>query len=299
MVNVPKVERNVVIYESKRLAIAVFGTFLYALGMNLFVVPLGLYTGGIMGICQLIRTLLIQYLGFSFGGFDISGLIYYIINIPLFIVLMKRVGRRFFAKTLICVTSMSFFLFAIPIPHTALLEDVLASCLIAGLICGGGIGLTLKMGSSNGGTDALGILLIRWRKDFSVGKVSMFVNFLLYGICLFLFDIQIVIYSVIYAAVSAFAVDKAHSQNINVEVKIITKKNRKEMEKEIFAKMERGITEWESLGAYTDEESAVLYILISKYEIGRLKHIVLKHDPGAFIVFNEGVRVEGHFLKRL
>ena len=86
------------------------------------------------------------------------------------------------------------------------------------------------MGSSDGGTDVLGILLIRWKKDFSVGKVNLIVNIALYSVCLFLFDVQTVIYSLIYASVSAFAVDKVHSQNISVEVNIITKNACAEME---------------------------------------------------------------------
>lgn len=299
MDKIPKFQKDVVIYEIKRLLGAVGGMFLYAAGMNLFVVPHGLYTGGVMGICQVIRTLLTEYAGLSFHNFDISGLIYYLFNIPLFIVAMKKLGRIFFTKTVACVTAMSFFLFIIPVPGIPIMEDLLASCLIGGILCGTGIGISLKMGSSDGGTDVLGVLLIRWKKDFSVGKVNLIVNIFLYSVCLFLFDVQTVIYSLIYASVSAFAVDKVHSQNINVEVNIITKNACVEMEQEIFRKMERGITKWKALGAYTDENTEVLYVVVSKYEVGRLKHIISKYDPKAFIVVNEGVNVDGHFLKKL
>ena len=67
----------------------------------------------------------------------------------------------------------------------------------------------------------------------------------------------------------------------------------------IFQKLERGITTWKGLGAYTDENTEVLYMVVSKYEVGRLKHIIRKYDPKAFIVVNEGVNVDGHFLKKL
>lgn len=108
MNRIPKLERKLVIYETRRLLGAVAGTALYAVGMNLFVVPHGLYTGGMMGICQVIRTLLIQYAGLPLESFDIAGLIYYIFNIPLFIIAMKKLGKIFFTKTLVCVTAMSF-----------------------------------------------------------------------------------------------------------------------------------------------------------------------------------------------
>lgn len=299
MAKIPKIERERALYETRRLIVAVAGTALYAVGMNLFVVPHSLYTGGVMGICQVIRTLLMRYTSLPLQNFDIAGIIYYIVNIPLFFIAMKKIGKIFFTKTLVCVTAMSFFLSVITVPKVPIMGDLLASCLIGGILCGTGIGISLKMGSSDGGTDVLGILLIRWKKDFSVGKVNLIVNIALYGVCLFLFDVQTVIYSLIYASVSAFAVDKVHSQNINVEVNIITKNATEEMEQEIFSKMERGITKWKALGAYTDENTELLYMVVSKYEIGRLKHIIKKYDPHAFVVVNEGVNVDGHYLKKL
>lgn len=80
---------------------------------------------------------------------------------------------------------------------------------------------------------------------------------------------------------------------------VITKVHSKEMEAEIFMKLGRGMTKWESCGAYTSEHSEMLYILLSKYEVGRLKHIVHKYDPAAFIVVQEGVHVDGNYLKKL
>ena len=94
------------------------------------------------------------------------------------------------------------------------------------------------MGASLGGTDIIALLLIKWKKNISVGKVNIITNAVLYGICLFLFDVSTVIYSLIYAAVSAFAVDHEHSQNINVEVRIITKLDDKGLEQEILQKMD-------------------------------------------------------------
>lgn len=108
MANIPKIERERALYETRRLFVAVAGTALYAVGMNLFVVPHGLYTGGVMGICQVIRTLLMRYTSLPLQNFDISGIIYYIVNIPLFFIAMKKLGKVFFTKTLVCVTAMSF-----------------------------------------------------------------------------------------------------------------------------------------------------------------------------------------------
>lgn len=292
--------KDVVREQGKRLFFALCGAAIYAVGVNFFVVPVSLYSGGLMGASQVIRTVLVSYLDLPLGSFDIAGLIYYAVNIPILILAMKNISKQFFVKTIACVTIQTVFLSLIPIPAQPLLpNDVLASSVIGGLICGYGMGLALRMGGSLGGTDIIGMLLIKWKKDISVGKVSLAVNAVLYTVCLFLFDVSTVIYSLIYAAVSSLAVDHGHAQNINVQVQIITKRDNRELEQEIFQKMNRGITRLDSTGAYTNEKSNMLFILISKYEVAQLRQIVLKYDPQAFIVMNEGVTVVGHYLKKL
>ena len=287
-------------YQINRYLGAIAGAVIYSLGINLFIVPVSLYSGGIMGFAQVIRTVLVGYLHLPFQNFDVAGVIYYLINAPILLLSMKRIGRRFFVKTVMCVTIVTVLLSVIPIPAQPILpEDTLACCVIGGIICGVGMGLALKCGGSLGGTDIVGMMLIKWRRDFRVGRVNMSVNVVLYGICLFLFNVPTVIYSLIYAFVSAFAIDKVHAQTINVEVRVITKTKDEEMEKEIFDELDRGVTKWEAVGAYTDEPVHVLYILASKYELSQLKHIVYKHDPHAFVVIDEGVSVVGNYKMRL
>lgn len=285
------------VYEGQRTLISIVGAFLYAAGINLFVVPAELYTGGLMGICQVIRTVLVDFCHLNFQGFDIAGLIYYIINVPIFVIAFTRIGRRFFVKTLVAVTSITVFMSVIP--AVVIVEDTMAACVVGGIISGAGVGIMLRMGSSGGGMDVIGILLTMWKKDFSVGKVNLLVNLVLYGTCFFLFDLEIVVYSVIYAAVYSVAMDKVHTQNINVEVNIITKADTTTLEREVFEELGRGITKWTSMGAYTYEKSHILYIMLSKYEVSRLKAIVHKYDSNAFIVVNEGVSVDGNYLKKL
>ncbi len=294
------IKKEVMAAEGKRLIIALGGAAVYALGMNLFVVPNKLYSGGLMGGAQVIRTLLVDYLHLPLGNFDIAGLIYYAVNVPILLLAMKNIGKQFLVKTIACVTAMTVFLSLIPIPAQPLLpNDVLACSVIGGIMCGFGMGTALRMGGSLGGTDIIGMLMIKKKNNVSVGRLSLTVNLVLYTICLFLFDVSTVIYSLIYAFVSSFSIDREHSQNINVEVQIITKNDNRAMEEEIFRELNRGITRLDSTGAYTNEKSNILYILISKYEVSRLKSIVLKYDPQAFIVMNEGVTVVGHYIKRL
>lgn len=284
-------------YEGKRTLACILAALMYAVGLNLFVVPAKLYSGGLMGICQVVRTLLVDYLHMDFQSFDIAGIIYYIINIPIFIIAFTRMGRKFFAKTMVTVTAMTIFLSVVPIVQVV--EDDVAACVVGGIISGAGIGIVLRMASSGGGLDVVGVLLTKWKRDFSVGKVYLMVNMTLYLVCLFLFDVEIVVYSVIFAAVHSLAIDKVHTQNINVEANIITKIGSVDLEKAIMEELGRGITKWATLGAYTYEQSHMLYITLSKYEVSRLRAVVREYDPNAFIVINEGVTVSGNFLKKL
>lgn len=290
-------KREELIYEGKRSLACIAGAAVYAVGINLFVVPAGLYAGGIMGISQVIRTLLTEYLHLNFGTLDIAGLIYYVINIPIFILAFTRLGKNFFVKTLITVTAMSAFLSAIP--PTKIVEDNMAACVVGGILAGAGLGMVLRLGSSGGGMDVIGVILAKWKRDFSVGKVNLLMNLALYGTCLFLFDEAVVVYSIIYAAASSLAMDRMHTQNINVEVNVITKVNTAELEKEVFNELGRGITKWAALGAYTNDQTHILYITLSKYEVNHLKTIIRKYDENAFIVVNEGVTVVGHYMRKL
>ncbi|MBR1583904.1 MAG: YitT family protein, partial [Spirochaetales bacterium] len=260
----------------ERYLMCVIGGALYAVGVNLFIVPFNLYSGGLVGIAQLIRTILSDYIHIEFGSKDIAGIIFYALNLPILIYAFPRLDKLFFLKTLVAVTSLTLAMSLIP--TTVIVDDCLASTIVGAFVSGAGIGLVLRMSSSTGGMDIIGMLISKSHSNIRVGQVNLAVNLVIYAVCLFLFDVQIVVYSVIFAVVHAFAIDKFHAQNINVEVKIITKTNPDDIEYEVFTKMGRGVTELHSIGAYTHEDEHMLYILISKYEVHQLRQIVRKYD---------------------
>lgn len=281
----------------KSYLIAISGTALLTIGINLFIVPLGLYTGGFIGIGQIIRTLLVDYLGFSFGNFDIAGALYYILNIPLFIIAYKNLGRDFFVKTIVCVTFQSLFLLVVRVPEEPIITDIIGACLIGGIIGGFGVGITLRAGGSGGGQDILGVYLTKKKDNFSVGKLSIIINAFVFGVCALLFDISIVIYSVIFMAVMSIVIDKCHYQNIKTTALIFTKSP--EIRKLITSEIERGATCWKGEGAFTGEETNVIYTAVSKYEVGNLIKRVQEIDENAFVVVQEDLTIAGNFEKRL
>jgi len=276
------------------------GVAVYSVGINLFLRPLHLYSGGFMGFSQLFTTLLRDYLGVNTGKIDLSGIIYYVLNIPGLIIAFLSMRRRFFFKTIFTVSCITISLTLVPIPAVPVLEEKIANCLIAGLMAGLGTGYILRMGACDGGMDLVGMLLIQKKGNFSVGRVNICANLVLYGICLLLFDIPIVIYSLIYSVVTSLMCDRIHIQNINAQVLIVTKLSDIEpLEIELMGQMHRGLTRWNAAGGYTGAQENVLMTVISKYEIAQLRSIVHQYDPHAFVMVDEGVGVDGNFRKKL
>lgn len=276
----------------------IIGSVLYAIGINLFITPKGLYTGGLIGLCQLIRTFLVNVLGINIGNFDLVGLLFFILNIPILLLAFKSIGRRFLVKTIITVITMTVALSVITVDKP-IIDDMLTSCLIGSIIAGVGTGLTLMSTASGGGLDVLGIFFTKKYKNMSFGKVNIFINGIIFILCFLNFPVEIVVYSIISIVFYSIVVDKMHQQNISVKALIFTKAETKPIESHIFNELERGITYWDGKGAFTNDATKVLCICLSKYEVDRLKTIVHTYDKDAFFIFEEGVKVDGNFTKKL
>ena len=197
--------------EGSRVAIAVLATFLYAVGVNLFIVPVGLYSGGVVGLSQVLRTVLAQRAALP-AGVDIAGILYFLLNVPMLFLGWRELGRGFLVRTLICVGASSLFLSIIPAPASPILDERLAACVVGGILCGFALGLALTCGCSTGGLDIIGLCLSKRGSHFTVGRFSMSFNVLLYAACALLFDIQTAIYSVIYTVFCSLFIDRGHQQ---------------------------------------------------------------------------------------
>ncbi len=283
-----------------KVPVIILGAVVYAFGVNYFLKPMNLYSGGFMGICQLVQTLLRDYAKILPQHVDITGILYWVLNMPALIYAWLKMRRRFFYKSVLAVAATTVALALVPIPEQPILTDFLGNAIIAGLISGAGAGMVLRMGAADGGLDLVGMIFISLRGKSSVGQVGMAVNMVLYAIFIVLFGIQTVIYSIIYSSFSSAACDKMHTQNISAQFMVISSlKDTSALETEIMGKLNRGITRMQAEGAFTGEERKVLLIMASKYEVNRLRGIIRRHDPQAFVIVNEGVNVDGNFVKKL
>lgn len=277
-----------------QLACIVAGGLIYALGMNIFIIPQELYSGGAVGFAQLLEIFVVKILHVE-GG-NVYGIIYIAINIPLFFVALKALGRRFFWGTLFGAGSISLFTAIIPITNK-LQVDTITSLLMGGIVTGVGVGIILLAGGSGGGLDIIAVWATQKYRDASVGKISLYFNIFLYASLLLMSDAKTIIYSLIYMFIFTIVLDKCHFQNINVRMMIFSKVPG--IDEAILEKTGRGVTKWNGTGSYTGDETSVMVSCINKYEIGEFENIIHQIDPDAFIIRDENVRIHGNFEKRL
>lgn len=282
--------------SGKTLLLLVFGSLLFSCALNWFIVPAGLFNGGFLGIAQLLQYLLKEVLRLPLPDIDWAGILYYLINLPL-LYLSYRLDRGFFIKTMICVPCYTLFLTIVPIPDAPVFADRLTACLVGGLLAGVGAGMTLLSGGSGGGEEILGVYFTVRNPKYSVGKLLLILNVLVYTACLLMTDFETVVYSIIYSAVTAVALDRVHLQSIMRSCLIITKQP--DMERLIFETVHRGVTTWNGYGGYTKEQANILLTVVTKKESLLLKKAVLQKDPTAFILTHEDIMIEGNFQKRL
>ena len=154
-------------------------------------------------------------------------------------------------------------------------------------------------GGSSGGMDIVGMCLTRRYKGISVGKVSLAVNTVIYGICALLFGVQTFVYSLIYSVVSMLMTDRTHTQNINSEVVIFTKKEPTEIIDYIVQEFHRDATWWEARGGYTEERTYMVIVILSKYECAHLRREIKMVDEHAFVVVKDNMSIHGKYEKHL
>lgn len=282
-----------------RLLTAILGEIIVAVAINFFIVPQGLYNGGALGVCQLVRTLLQTYAGLDFGAHDIAGILYFLVNIPILAYAYKNLGRPFVFKTMVCTMVYSFVASALPQLTTPIIADPLTSCLIGGILAGVGNGIVLTAGASGGGLDVVGLCLSKRGSNITVGKFSLGFNVFLYGACLILFSPKVAIYSVIYNFFTVMVMDRLHQQNISIQALIFTHQKDNKLAEYVMEKLGRGVTYWNGVGAYTGGDVEVLCVCLSKYEIEELLRAVHSIDPTAFVTVQEGVRVIGNFPRKV
>lgn len=270
------------------------GGLLFAVGLNVFVVPINLYMGNVTGIAQVLQSLVNMALGTQL---NLTGGIILLINLPLLYVAYRILSRVFFLKTVVNIAAVTLALSLVPIPATPLMSDNLTLSVIGGIICGVGAGVTLRYGGSGGGVDILGVYFTMRNPDMSVGKLTLFIGAFVFLYCFFVFTFDVVVYSIIFTLVCAQVMDRFYAQNIKICVLAITKKP--EHWVYINNELKRGATVWKGIGAYSNEPVYIIFSVVSKYELPILRRYLRDKDPESFLVSWDQVQVHGRFDSHL
>lgn len=276
----------------------IVGNFISAAAINYIVYSHGFYMGGFAGISMLLNLLFRNVIPVPVpSSVNLVGILYFILNAPLFIWAFRVMGAPFTVKTLISVGLQSVFLAMVPVPATPPFTDPLTTCIVGGILGGFGNGLVLRARCSCGGQDIIGVVMSRTHPNFTVGKISIIINIGVFSACFLIFNAQMVVYSFIFVTIYSLTVDRIHTQNIRTTVMIFTKKEG--IAKAIMSELPRGVTDWVGEGAYTNEKTYILVTVVSKYEMTRLREIVNEIDPDVFMIATEGNQIYGNFQKRL
>ncbi|SER86407.1 Uncharacterized membrane-anchored protein YitT, contains DUF161 and DUF2179 domains [Gracilibacillus ureilyticus] len=276
--------------EAKRIAIVIVGAMFNAIALNFFLIGADVYASGFTGMSQILSTIFTEYLGYE----NIStGIILFILNIPVAILGWFKVGKGFTIYSFLSVIFTSLFLEILPIIKLA--DDIILNAVFGGVIAGIGVGITLKWGASTGGSDIVAMVLSRM-KDKPIGGYLMIINGLIILVAGLLNEPENALYTLVGLYVTTRVLDGIHTRHEKVTAMIVTKKA-DELQKAIHDTMVRGITILPVTGAYTKEDKHMLYLVITRYELYDLEKIIKEVDENAFTNVVQTAGVYGFFRR--
>lgn len=262
----------------------IIGTLLIAIATNGILLPNHLLSGGVSGISMLL---------YFIFGFKVSILVF-LINIPIFILGIVFLKKKYLAYSLFGMLMLSFWLEATS--HIYIPTDTELSILVvAGLLHGLGTGIIFKANGSTGGTDIIAKII---NKYFSINMatITLALNAIIIGLSIYFFDINIAVLTISTMFVSSqvvnFVVDGVNRKRT---IYIITDETHQEcLSKLILAELHRGVTVIPAIGAYTESTKYILFTTISVREVAKIKNLVLTCDPKAFMTVTETSQVIGN-----
>ena len=263
------------------LIIIIFGSLMISAGFNLFFIPHSILSSGLSGIAILLGLI---------TPFD-TGLLNFALNLPLLIIGMFKLGKRFIFFTIISVLVTSIALYIIPVIKVA--SDPLLSSIFGGVIGGVGVGIILRASGSSGGFDIVAVLLTV-KRDIPLGSILSGLNAIVVIFSGFIFGWDSALNTLIGIYASGKVIDTIHTKHIKLTLMIVTQKG-EEIQKRLLENFFRGITVMEGYGAYTGKEKKILMTVITRYQLTDIKQLITKYDPKAFVNITETKEVMGLF----
>ncbi len=268
--------------------ITIMGTMLFALAVHMFTVPNHIAPGGIAGISTILNYLTKYPIG----------IINIILNIPIIIIGIIYLGKRFMIKTFISIVTFTLSMDYILVNLPTYTNDKIVATIFGGLLMGAGAGFVLTRASSTGGMDVINKIIAKKLPHIKLGKIIFCSDLVVITLSGFAFgSAEPVLYAAITLYISATALDTVlYGFNVCKLMYIVSEKS-DEIAKRIITEMKRGATILESHGAYTNTKKPTIMCAVRQNEYFRMKKIVQSTDPNAFIIIASGTEIVGSGFK--
>ncbi len=273
--------------KAKNILLLTLAGFINAFGVTVFLTPVKLYDGGISGTSMLLSQITPAYLSLS--------VFLLLLNIPLFIFGYKKQGKVFtlYSVYTVVIYSLGAWLITDVLPIDVSLasplagNDLLLCALFGGMISGVGSGLTIRFGGAIDGVEVMAVVFAK-RIGVTVGTFVMVYNVLLYVICGMLLNSWILpLYSIVTYAAALKTIDFiVEGIDRSKAATIITAKPQ-EICAALMETFESGITKLEAKGGYSNTDKTMLYFIVDRFQISKMREIVHGLDESAFITITE------------
>ena len=279
-------------WETARDYLYIFlGSLIQGVAMRLFLIPALLVSGGVSGLAQIIN---------YFTGWPI-GLMVFIGNVPLFILGWRYLGRlRFAIRTVfsLVVFSLVTDLWIWFLPYRGITQDLVLNSLYGGILYGIGVGLVYRGRGTSGGSDILGLILYR-RLGISLTQAYLAVDALVVLAGGLAWNWELALYGIVVIYVCGLAAEMVSEGQSILRSAVIITACPQEISNRILTELERGVTIIPGTGAYTGATRPVLYCVVGRAEVNKLKVLVHELDPKAFMVIGQVNEALGEGFKPL
>lgn len=268
-------------------ALDIIGGLLFcSAAYNLYLIPNNIAAGGFTGIGQLVN----HFFPVSVGTVSL------VLNIPLFMLSMRRLGLRFGLRSLIATVGLSLFIDLIPFPVAT--HDMLLATVFGGLLAGLGFGLVLRGSATTGGTDMLASLIHRALPFIRVSWGIFAVDALVILASAFVFDQQAAMYALICTFLMNLIVDLVLEGPNGAYSYYIISNEPERIAHRLMEELDHGVTALDATGMYSGQEKKVLLCVVHRLESIPLRRIVFEVDPRAFVIANKAHEVLGEGFRQ-
>ncbi|MEH7106709.1 YitT family protein [Bacillus sp. JJ1764] len=259
----------------------IVGSLIVGVGFNLFLIPHHILSGGLSGISMILGMITPVN----------TGLINFLLNLPLLILGYKMLGKKFMVNSVLSVIIISLALYLIPVVPIA--KDTILSSIFGGAVTGLGVGLVFRCSGSTGGFDIIGMIVAR-KMDFPIGVLLSGMNAVVIMISGFLFNWDSALNTLVSIYVTGKVVDAIYTDHAKLTIMIITEKGQ-ELREHLLTNLYRGLTIMDGTGGYTNSKRDILITVISRYELNEVKQLITEIDTTAFVNITETIEVMGLF----